>query len=96
MSHRLVHAYKRGEASNCSAKKTQLEIEHYCEHLDDHNFDHMELCKNCKYFCFVCCDNEFGDFNPTDLARCQTACQAEFDQTYQNQGIQIKSPLVHA
>lgn len=44
MSFRLKHAYKKGDASQCTAHKSQKSLEKYCDHLDDAHFERIKLC----------------------------------------------------
>ena len=80
ISLKMYQANKIGNAQKCNPNKTLIEIESYCS---DNFFnstiheDEEELIKDCldkDKYCYVCCDNEFGEFHLEKRTSCHSSC----------------------
>jgi len=78
MADNLQTATKQGSQANCEAAKgDSTKINAYCENNFYDNFSKMADCKDVNSFCYVCCENEFGDVFVAERNSCYTMCDAK-------------------
>jgi hypothetical protein len=74
ISNKLHKLNKNGSEDNCKNGITSLEIEKYCDtNFADNIVKHTD-CKTPENFCYVCCENEFGDFHIAERDKCYAKC----------------------
>ena len=64
-----------GDADLCL--KGPEENDKYCTANFADNFVKYKDCKSSDSFCYVCCENEFGDLHLMERDRCYTSCDKE-------------------
>ena len=80
ISHKLYQANKRGDAEKCNPNKSIIEIEAYCSDNINKNYSITEensIKKDCikkEKYCYICCQNEFGEFHLDERANCYSTC----------------------
>jgi len=81
MADSLQTATKQGSQANCEAAKgDQTKINAYCENNFFDNFSKLADCKDLSSFCYVCCENEFGDVFVTERNSCFAMCDKKADE----------------
>ena len=68
---RLKTINRKGDKSFCLDTKN---IETYCNKYFHENFVKMGDCKTKDSFCYVCCENEFGELHVVERDQCYTSC----------------------
>merc|ERR1711957_87407 len=72
---RLTTINKAGDSKKCtSGLKDANEREKYCSQNFADNYIKYSDCINKDSFCYVCCENEFGDLHVVQRDACYTVC----------------------
>jgi hypothetical protein len=72
---RLQNINKIGDSKKCTAAFSNgTEIEKYCSVNFADNYIKYTDCINKDSFCYVCCENEFGDLHVVQRDSCYTSC----------------------
>lgn len=72
---RLQTINKAGDEKKCiSALKDDAQKEKYCSQNFADNYIKFSDCINKDSFCYVCCENEFGDLHIVQRDSCYTSC----------------------
>ena len=75
MASNLENATKQGSMETCKkAKVTQSNVDAYCEYNFNDNFAKLADCKDISSFCYVCCENEYGDIFVSEREICYSMC----------------------
>lgn len=74
LTHTMITAEKMGTEEHCVLAVENSKIKEYCEFA--YADDPMSLtdCKKQENFCFICCENEFGDMHQDERELCNTNC----------------------
>ncbi len=73
ISKSLLKASKEGCAEECNPDRPEKEILLYCKKNFDNMFKLGECVKH-ESFCFVCCENEFGELHLDKRDNCYSKC----------------------
>jgi hypothetical protein len=75
VANELSDANKNGSIKACTkAYGKTVKVKDYCNtHIVDDINKNME-CKNPMSFCYICCENEFGNMNITNRDKCYDEC----------------------
>jgi len=68
---RLKNINRKGDQGQCLDFKN---IESYCNKYFADSFVKMGDCKTKESFCYVCCENEFGELHVLERDQCYTSC----------------------
>jgi len=80
MADNLTSVTKQGSKASCeSSKGDQTKINAYCENNFFDNYYKLADCKDISSFCYVCCENEFGDVRVADRDECYNMCDKKAD-----------------
>jgi DNA transposition AAA+ family ATPase len=72
---RLTTINRAGDSKKCtSSMKDGNEREKYCSQNFADNYIKYSDCINADSFCYVCCENEFGDLHVVQRDACYTSC----------------------
>lgn len=71
----MTSAFRKGDALKCDPAQTKEQIEEYCNNSFNTELDLVTDCKDKDFFCFICCQKEFGAFNPQERQECQGQCK---------------------
>ena len=72
---RLQTINKAGDSKKCTASfKDANDREKYCSVNFADNYIKFSDCINQDSFCYVCCENEFGDLHVVQRDSCYTSC----------------------
>lgn len=78
ISLKMYQANKIGNAQKCNPNKSIIEIESYCNdnffNSTIHDDELTKECLNKDKYCYVCCDNEFGEFHLEKRTNCHSSC----------------------
>lgn len=97
ISLKMYQANKIGNVQKCNPNKSIIEIESYCS---DNFFnstiheDEEELIKECldkNKYCYVCCDNEFGEFHLEKRTNCHSSCDDYYFEMNKKNNINQKN-----
>lgn len=69
MAQDMTRVYKEGDESKCGVTEQQ-DIENYCSVSFSEDIYKFEECKDPESFCYVCCENEFGDLKKEKRQKC--------------------------
>lgn len=75
MTRSLMDANKSGDANRCKdafGKEDKIAI--YCNNNVIDDFRKNEACKEGQSFCYVCCENEFGNMHIIERDECYDMC----------------------
>ncbi len=72
----VMKAEKKGNMKMCKANTSEGYRNKYCDKFYKHDFYENRDCKKQKEFCYICCENEFGDMHPDDRELCYSQCEA--------------------
>ena len=99
ISYKLYQANKRGDSEKCNPNKSIIEIEAYCNdniYINNTIIEENSIKKNCvqkEKYCYVCCENEFGEFHLDERANCYSTCDdyyIELSKETQTKGFTFK------
>lgn len=72
-----IQSYNRiGDKERCTIKEAAHMIE-YCNNNFADNYVKFDECKEKSSFCYVCCENEFGDLHILKREECYNSCDGE-------------------
>ncbi len=71
---KLTKINKVGDRARCAAN---LDKQAYCMQNFSDNYIKLGECNSPDSFCYVCCENEFGDLHILERDSCYTACDTE-------------------
>ena len=75
MAKNLMNAHKKGDMMVCKkAYGNKNLIETYCNRNIVEDYTKNIECRSDSSFCYVCCENEFGDLHMVQRDTCYTAC----------------------
>jgi len=74
---KLTKINKLGDMNSCFAPSSASDntIYEYCVKYFSDNFVKFDDCKNPKNFCYVCCENEFGEVHVLEREKCYAKCE---------------------
>ena len=71
----VMKAQKEGNLTQCNPASPREMIENYCnKHFHDDINNNVD-CKDPDEFCYMCCENEFGEFHGKDRDTCFKNCE---------------------
>ena len=70
MAEDMTKVYKDGDESRCKGKDEKDKIERYCANNFAEDYLKFDECKDPENFCYVCCENEFGDMHKDKRQLC--------------------------
>jgi DNA polymerase III delta prime subunit len=75
LTQNMLNADKLGDENKCISAFESKTIEAYCS--DAFLIDPISLadCKKEENFCYICCENEFGDMHQLERERCVNSCE---------------------
>lgn len=65
---------KNGNPDRCMNPSTPVQRENYCGLNFADNYMKFQDCMTEENFCYVCCENEFGDFHVLERDKCYSKC----------------------
>jgi len=69
---------KQGSDAICETTKNDItKINYYCENNFFDNYYKLSDCKDKDNFCYICCENEFGDVYIAERDKCYNICEAK-------------------
>jgi hypothetical protein len=76
----LQKLIRAGDASLCykhdmSDSEHLSKVENYCAKNFFDNYEKLVECKGADTFCYICCENEFGEVKLVDRERCYKNCE---------------------
>ena len=75
MASNLESATQQGSKALCEAAKgDQTKVNVYCENNFFDNYSKLADCKDLSSFCYVCCENEYGDIFVSERELCYSIC----------------------
>lgn len=76
MAERLGKASKLGKIEKCFKPNMENEVlaEKYCDESFSDDHIKYEECKDFENFCYICCENEFGDLHIIERDKCYDKC----------------------
>jgi hypothetical protein len=75
MAKNLLDANKFGSIEICKTSNNNVvKINEYCDANFIDNYLHNVNCKEMENFCYICCENEFGNMYMKERDQCYTAC----------------------
>lgn len=76
MAERLGKAAKVGNIDNCFVPNDENKnlILLYCENNFVSDYNRFKDCKSLEDFCYICCENEFGDLHIQERDKCYNKC----------------------
>ena len=76
MAEKLGKAAKLGQIEKCfiPSSETQVLAIKYCELNFSTDYEKFKDCKIDENFCYVCCENEFGDLHVVERDKCYNKC----------------------
>ena len=85
LTENILAAEKKGNDDVCvNSIVDKNRINKYCI-ISYRNEPETELeCKKINNFCYLCCENEFGDFHKDEREICFKKCEKEHDTVYNN------------
>jgi hypothetical protein len=84
---------RAGSKENCFSKKSdQKLIDAYCENNFFDNYYKMTDCKDIQNFCYVCCENEFGEIQIGAREECYNGCDKKEDKKIPIDGRWVWAP----
>jgi len=85
MAENLQKATKKGSKGICKdTRKNTRKINAYCENNFFDNYAKLSDCKDTNSFCYVCCENEFGDVYLAEREECYTMCDKKEKEPVRN------------
>ncbi len=80
MAEEVKTAEHVGDSGLCSPMNDEDALEEYCtkNYIDD--FEILTACRDFDTFCYMCCDNEFGDFVVDEKTKCFAMCDEGYKQ----------------
>jgi hypothetical protein len=93
ISKKLLKASKQGDSDYCNPERESKLIIDYC----NKNFNDVSKQAECvKYdnYCYLCCENEFGDLHLDDRADCNSKCDDLYNNSDKNKNMKldVKNP----
>lgn len=78
MLEKINKAARVGNINNCFTPDDEKEFNaiEYCENNFQTDYQRYNECKNMSSFCYVCCENEFGDLHIMERDRCYNKCDS--------------------
>jgi len=73
--YKLEQAEKIGDMALCQANASPDHMEKYCNKYFDTDPQQNKECRNVENFCYICCENEFGDVHIDKRDKCYEQCQ---------------------
>ena len=70
----MFHARKKGNSSECSPTNLPENKEKYCDKYFNDDIHNNRDCKDPDEFCFMCCENEFGQLWGKERDNCFAMC----------------------
>jgi hypothetical protein len=67
---------KNGNADNCLTSQTDIHRQSYCGANFVDSYIKYQDCLTEANFCYVCCENEFGDFHISERDKCYASCDS--------------------
>ncbi len=67
---------KNGNPDNCVSAPTDVQKENYCNTNFPDNYVKHQDCMSKDSFCYVCCENEFGDYHVVERDKCYAKCDS--------------------
>jgi len=75
MASDLMKANKQGSWKKCkNARKSKEKTEEYCNNNFSTNFIKNQECRNPENFCYICCENEYGNMYLKKRDKCYNMC----------------------
>ena len=71
----LFKSKKKGNLSECTPNSSQEHIDTYCNKNFHDDVDDNRDCKDSDEFCYMCCENEFGEMWGKDRDSCFKSCE---------------------
>jgi hypothetical protein len=65
---------KNGNSDVCVISTTDVQRQNYCSGNFADSYIKYQDCLNESSFCYVCCENEFGDFHVVERDKCYASC----------------------
>jgi len=77
IAQKIAEISKPGNQEKCTANNKVNDSYPYCDENFTNNFIKYEECKNPFNFCYVCCENEFGELHIVDRDKCFSSCDSK-------------------
>ena len=74
IAEKLKQVNKVGNKDQCKNGLSDQARENYCQENFTDNYVKFTDCKDASSFCYVCCENEFGDLHITERDSCYAQC----------------------
>ena len=74
IAEKLKKYHKLGNKDHCKNGLSDQERENYCQDNFTDNYVKFTDCKDVSSYCYVCCENEFGDLHITERDSCYAQC----------------------
>jgi len=85
MAQSLLSANKLGSSLTCKEKRgNKIKMQEYCNINFSNNFAKNVDCMNHEDFCYVCCENEFGNMYLKERDKCYDMCDLLAKQDLKN------------
>ena len=79
----IITAEKTGDTQNClNALGNESHIKRYCSIAYSSDSESELECKNSDNFCYLCCENEFGELHKDERNKCIGICEKSHDKIY--------------
>ncbi len=74
IANKLSKMSKNGNTDVCISSTTDVQRQNYCSGNFADSYIKYQDCLNESSFCYVCCENEFGDFHVVERDKCYATC----------------------
>jgi hypothetical protein len=81
LTQNMLTAEKIGDQKKCTNTIIQNKFEEYCNLNFANDPNTHSDCKVKDNFCFICCENEFGDMHLNERENCVAACDKKREET---------------
>lgn len=75
MADKFSRASKLGKSDYCKISAKNEERENYCNVNFSNDIIRFQECKDSSSFCYLCCENEFGDLHKIERENCYVQCE---------------------
>ncbi len=79
MAAQVEKAERIGDAEVCKPTVEAEAKEDYCNKFYIDDMEENLACKAADSFCYMCCDNEFGEFHTDKRTECFNMCEDEYE-----------------
>jgi len=80
MAENIQKATKKGSRETCRiSRRNKDKINFYCDNNFSNRYSELLDCKEPSSFCYICCENEFGDVYIAERDQCYTMCDKKVE-----------------